>query len=105
MDGATFSERVWQLATSIPEGQVTTYGVLAKTAGGGAQSARSVCSILSKAPNQAAIPWHRIVYAGGKVWMKPDCEEKRRALYQREGILVNEKGMITNFDEVMCYFE
>jgi len=27
-----FSQRVWELATSIPEGQVTTYGILAKCA-------------------------------------------------------------------------
>lgn len=100
-----FSQRIWELATSIPEGRVTTYGILAKSAGSGGQAARSVSGILSKAPNKAAIPWHRIVYSGGKVWMTPECEAERRELYELEGIIVNQKGIITNFEEVVYYFD
>lgn len=100
-----FSQRIWELATSIPEGRVTTYGILAKTAGGGGQAARSVSGILSKAPNQGAIPWHRIVYAGGRVWLTNECEADRRELYELEGIVVNQKGLIENFDEVVYYFD
>ncbi len=95
-----FSLIVYELALSIPEGTVVTYGDLARAAGGGAMASRSISSILSKAPNQKAIPWHRIVYAGGKVWFSPETEKKRRALYKREGILVNERGTITNFEDV-----
>jgi methylated-DNA-protein-cysteine methyltransferase-like protein len=95
-----FSLIVYELALSIPEGRVVTYGDLARAAGGGAMASRSISSILSKAPNQKAIPWHRIVYAGGKVWFSPENEKKRRVLYKREGILVNERGIITNFEEV-----
>jgi len=101
----SFSERVWEPAVSIPEGRVTTYGILARTAGGGAQAARSVTRILSNAPNQGAIPWHRIVYSNGTVWMTPACERERRALYEREGIVVRENGRIENFDEVIYYFD
>lgn len=104
MEG-TFSARVWELATSIPEGRVTTYGILASAAGGGPMAARSITSILSKAPNQAAIPYHRIVYAGGKVWLSPEYDEKRRKLFKREGIIVDDKGKIKNFDEVVYYFD
>ena len=96
----TFSQKVTELALSIPEGRVTTYGALAKAAGGGAMASRSVSSILGKFPNQGVIPWHRIVYAGGKVWMTPDCEDRRRELYALEGIELNQKGRISNFDEV-----
>lgn len=101
---SNFSQIVYELALSIPEGTVVTYGDLAKAAGGGAMASRSISSILGKAPNQRAIPWHRIVYAGGKVWLTEEHEKKRRALYKREGILVNEKGRITNFEEVHYYF-
>ena len=104
MDG-TFSARVWELATSIPEGRVTTYGILAAAAGGGAMAARSITSILGKAPNQGAIPYHRIVYAGGKVWLTPECEAKRREIFELEGIYVNQKGYIQDFDEVVYYFD
>jgi methylated-DNA-protein-cysteine methyltransferase-like protein len=104
MEGG-FSQRVWELATSIPEGRVTTYGILAAAAGGGPMAARSITSILSKAPNQKAIPYHRIVYAGGKVWMTDECEDKRRQLFKRERIEVNTNGKIKNFDEVVYYFD
>ena len=99
-----FSQRVWELAVSIPEGRVVTYGQLAKAAGGGGQASRSVSGILAKYPNQGVIPWHRIVYAGGKVWMTDECSSKRLKLYKKEGIDVNEKGVIQNFEEVRFDF-
>lgn len=99
-----FSQRVWELATSIPAGRVTTYGTIAKRAGGGAMAARSISSILSKAPNQKAIPWHRIVYAGGNVWLPTDEKAKtaRIRLYHREGIVITKNGNIVDFEEIFC---
>ena len=94
-----FSQRVYDLALSIPEGRVTTYGAIAKAAGGGGMAARSISSILGKAPNPKAIPWHRIVYAGGKVWISPEYEKLRNKLYKREGIKLNNKGYIIDFEE------
>lgn len=99
-----FSQKVWELALSIPEGRVTTYGAIAKAAGGGGMASRSISPILSKFPNPNVIPWHRIVYAGGKVWTSPEYEKKRNALYKREGIKVNEKGFIVDFDEIFYDF-
>lgn len=99
-----FSQRVWELAVSIPEGRVSTYGNIAKAAGGGGQAARSISSILGKSPNQGAIPWHRIVYAGGRVWLTDACSQERMGLYACEGIQVNQKGIITNFDDVLFDF-
>lgn len=101
---SSFSQRIWELALSVPEGRVTTYGSLARAAGGGGQAARSVSSILSKYPNQGVIPWHRIVYAGGKAWLSSEHENRRRELYALEGIFVNEKGIITNFEEIVFDF-
>lgn len=100
----TFSQRVVELALQIPPGRVTTYGTLARAAGGGAMASRSVSSILSKYPNQKAIPWHRIVYAGGKVWLTDECEDWRREVYELEGIVVNQKGKIINFEEILFDF-
>lgn len=100
-----FSQNVWELAVSIPPGRVTTYGILARAAGGTGQAARSVSRILSKAPNQSAIPWHRIVYANGRVWLSNNNEKQRRNLYQTEEIEVDQKGQITNFTELVYYFD
>ena len=99
-----FSIRVWELATSIPPGRVTTYGTIAKMAGGGPMASRSISGILSKAPNQKAVPWHRIVYAGGRVWLDNAHEAKRRKLYKLEKIEVNAKGYIKDFEEIFYDF-
>ncbi len=98
---SSFGQRVWEIATSIPEGRVMTYGSIAKAAGAGPMASRSISSILGKGPNQKAIPWHRIVYAGGKVWLGHEYEAKRRKLYKREGIKVNKKGYIEDFEEIL----
>ncbi len=99
-----FSQRVYELALSIPEGRVTTYGAIAKAAGGGSMAARSISSILGKAPNPKTIPWHRIVYAGGKVWMSQEYEKARLKLYKREGIKITAGGYIDDFDELFYDF-
>lgn len=100
-----FSQRVWELATSIPEGRVTTYGILARAAGGGAQSARSITGILAKAPNQGAIPYHRIVYASGQTWLTPECEAKRRNIFKKEGITLDKRGFVEDFEKVLYHFD
>ena len=97
----SFSQRVYDLALTIPPGYVTTYGALAKAAGGGAMASRSITGILGKAPNQSSIPYHRIVYAGGKVWLPADAETKRQAMYAAEDIVVNENGQIEDFEEIL----
>jgi methylated-DNA-protein-cysteine methyltransferase related protein len=100
MEG-TFSQRVWEIAISIPAGRVMTYGGIAKAAGAPPMASRSISSILGKAPNQKVIPWHRIVYAGGKVWLTEQYELERRKLYRKEGIRVNAKGYIEDFEEIV----
>ncbi len=98
---SSFGERVSLLALNIPPGRVTTYGDLARAAGGSPMTARSISGILAKYPNQKAIPWHRIVYADGKVWFGDEASRRRRlALYKQEGIRVNEKDKIDNFEDV-----
>jgi methylated-DNA-protein-cysteine methyltransferase-like protein len=100
----SFGQRVYDLALSVPPGYITTYGGLAKAAGGGAMAARSVTGILSKAPNQSSIPYHRIVYAGGKVWLPAGHEDGRRAMYAAEDIIVDVNGKIQDFEEIVWEF-
>ena len=111
-----FSKRVWKAAETIPQGKVTTYGLLAKAGGGGAQAARSITKVLSNAPDLSKIPFHRIVYSDGRVWVrpftegvgsalgvKPEYEKKRIKLYKEEGIDV-ENGKIKNFRDKLYTF-
>lgn len=101
----SFSQRVYDLTLSIQPGYVTTYGALARAAGGGSMAARSITSILGKAPNQKSIPYHRIVYASGTVWLPAGREQERQKMYKREGIIVNDKGKIQDFEELLWEFE
>ena len=107
MNMKTFSERVVELAYSIPFGRVTTYGRIARAAGGGPMASQSITSILSKAENEGVreIPYHRIVYASGRVWVNRVHRAERMKLYKKEGIELNRKDIIVNFSEVLYEFD
>jgi methylated-DNA-protein-cysteine methyltransferase-like protein len=102
----TFSERVIKIALSIPKGRVTTYGRIARAAGGGNMASRSITSILSKAYDngEKLIPFHRIVYADGHIWIDAKHPKERRQLYKEEGIIIDERGRIKNFREILLNF-
>ena len=102
MKGKTFSERVVELALTIPKGRVTTYGDLARAAGGTPITAQSVTGILSKAEKAGVkgIPWHRIIYSDGRVWVNEEHRDERMKLYKKEKIEVDEKGRVVDFDDI-----
>ncbi len=98
-----FSRRVIKLALSLPPGRVTTYGHLSKAAGGGRMAAQSITAILGRAEEQGVtgIPWHRIVYADGSVWLDAKHREARLELYKKEGIELDKKNRIVNFKAIL----
>lgn len=102
----SFSQRVYDLVFTIPPGCVTTYGLLARAAGGGPMAARSITGILTRAPNQSSIPYHRIVYANGTAWLPTGSKDKkeRRDLYAAEDITVDDTGKIYDFEEILFDF-
>jgi alkylated DNA nucleotide flippase Atl1 len=103
----TFSERVVEAARKIPKGKVTTYGRIALASGGGAMASQSITAILGKAYNGGItdIPFHRIVYADGHVWIDDAHAKKRLALYKQEGIELTEKGVIKDFRNKLYEFK
>lgn len=102
----TFSEKVIELAVKIPKGKVTTYGRLAGRAGGGAMSSQSISGILTRAERGGAkIPWHRIVYANGKIWIDDAHRTERMKLYKQEKIEIDEKGKIKDFENKLWNFK
>lgn len=102
----TFSERVLKLALSIPRGRVTTYGRLARAAGGGAMASQSITSILGKAYDRGekGIPFHRIVYSDGRIWVDARHRASRLRLYKQEGIRIDARDRIENFGDVLYEF-
>ncbi len=106
LENETFGGCVLRLAMAIPMGCVATYGDIARAAGGGPQSARSITGILSRAykNGNTDIPFHRIVYSNGRVWIGNQADSMRMQLYAQEGIKINEQGRIVDFDQVRYEF-
>ncbi|MDR3519501.1 MAG: MGMT family protein [Candidatus Pacebacteria bacterium] len=102
----TFSERVVKIALDIPKGRVTTYGRIARAAGAGPMASQSITAILGKAYEQGEknIPFHRIVYADGTVWLSDKYKKKRLALYKKEGIKLDKNNRIVNFRDILFEF-
>ncbi len=98
----TFADRVVKIALSIPPGRVTTYGAIARAAGGGGMAARSVTAILGKAweKGEKKIPFHRIVYSDGRIWVSEEYRKKRLALYKKEGIKVEDDRIVDFADKL-----
>lgn len=104
MKSGEFTRNVWKLAIQIPPGRVTTYSCLAVVAGGHPMMARMITSILSKSPDVNKIPFHRIVYSSGKVWLDPKLKSQRLKLYKKEGIKLDKNNKIINFDKLIYSF-
>lgn len=103
----TFSERVVQIALSIPKGKVTTYGHIARAAGGANMASRCITGILSKAYDRGVknIPFHRIVYAGGRIWIDERHREERLKKYKTERIQIDPKGKVEGFQDQLYLAE
>ena len=105
MKPGEFTKNVWKLARQIPPGKVTTYGNLAVVAGGHPMMARMITNILSKAPDSDLLPFHRIVYSDGRVWLDPKSKKERLKLYIKEGIKLDHKNRIINFENILYSFK
>ena len=85
--GTAFQRRVWEILLTIPYGETTTYGTIAKQLGE-KMSPQAVGQAVGKNPIAIIIPCHRIVgakgqltgYAGGleyKKWLLAQEEETK----------------------------
>lgn len=96
-----FSKKVCALALQVPFGRVTTYGLLAVAAGGHPMLAQMITHILSKSPDVDKIPFHRVVYSDGHVWLNPEYQKIRLKLYRQEGIKLDKKNRIIDFEKIV----
>ncbi len=59
-------EKIWRTVRTVPRGQVSTYGAIAKQAGLPGR-ARLVGRALKVAPAKLRLPWHRVLRAGERI--------------------------------------
>lgn len=80
---------LWNVIAAIPRGRVSTYGEVARAAGLPGR-ARMTAYALRIAPADLALPWHRVLGAGGRIVFparsKHFLEQARRL--RAEGIKV-----------------
>jgi methylated-DNA-protein-cysteine methyltransferase-like protein len=93
--GSNSYQRIYAVVRRIPEGRVATYGQVASLAGL-AGHARQVGYALHALPEGTAIPWHRVVNAGGGISLRsmPGSELVQRGLLEREGIRLDPRGRV-----------
>ena len=62
-------------------------------------ASQSITRILGKAwdNGEKHIPFHRIVYADGHIWIDAKHRKERLKLYKAEGIELDDKDRIKNF--------
>jgi methylated-DNA-protein-cysteine methyltransferase related protein len=76
--------KVYALVKRIPKGRVLTYGQLARAtrlAGG----ARAAGRAMAACPRGQAIPWHRVVAAGGRIVVREPFASLQQRLLEAEG--------------------
>lgn len=59
-------QKIWKVVTLIPQGAVASYGQIADLAGLPG-SARLVGRALRAAPEDSALPWHRVINAQRRI--------------------------------------
>ena len=92
----TSYEDFYRVVRSIPEGRVSSYGVIARLAGLPEQ-ARQVGYALAALPHGSDVPWHRVVNARGEVSARKGgsaSEKIQRLLLENEGIVFDEHGRL-----------
>lgn len=89
--GTPFQQRVWQMLSAIPPGQVRTYGDLARqleAAQGAPTFARAVGAAVGRNPISILIPCHRVMGADGRLIGYAGGLDRKQWLLHREGAVV-----------------
>lgn len=84
-----------RIILSIPKGKVSTYGHVAEAAGYPLYH-RAVARLLRTEP-QGALPWHRVLGAGGQIKLPGEAAREQRYRLKQEGVVFS--GARVNMEE------
>ncbi len=87
------SKRIIEVIRGIPEGQVMSYGEVARRAGL-ANGARMVARILHSSTRTHNLPWHRVVNSQGKISLDGEAYQLQKSLLVGEGIQFDQNDRI-----------
>jgi len=82
-----FKDRVYEITAHIPQGNVATYGQIARLAGS-PRAARAVGMCMKTNPFAPRVPCHRVVAANGILtgFSAPGGIQKKRQMLIQEGV-------------------
>jgi methylated-DNA-[protein]-cysteine S-methyltransferase len=89
--GTEFDQRVWGLIATVPYGETTTYGDLARELGPGTDP-RDVGAAVGRNPLCIVIPCHRVIGATGKLTGYAGGLARKRTLLEIECARVMRSG-------------
>ncbi|NLS77096.1 MAG: MGMT family protein [Chloroflexi bacterium] len=86
-----FAQRVFKLIAQVPEGQVVTYGSIARALGE-PQGARMVGWAMHQCPE--GLPWYRVLNSQGRVSLPGEGGALQRSLLEDEGVEFDERDRV-----------
>ncbi|MEJ0025305.1 MAG: methylated-DNA--[protein]-cysteine S-methyltransferase [Rhizomicrobium sp.] len=87
-EGSAFERAVWTAIAQIPFGETVSYGAIAKSLGGGPETARAVGAACNANPIPLIVPCHRVVGANGALVGFGGGLALKRALLDFESVVV-----------------
>jgi methylated-DNA-protein-cysteine methyltransferase-like protein len=88
------TERICGVVASIPEGMVTSYGIVAALAGN-PRGARQVVRTLNTQSSKRGLPWHRVINSQGKISLPAGGPaETQQRLLESEGVEFDPYGRV-----------
>jgi methylated-DNA-protein-cysteine methyltransferase-like protein len=103
-EGSPELQAIWYVVCTIPRGQVSTYGAVARAAGLPGRARQSGYA-LRVAPAAMKLPWHRVVGAGGRIVFPKSSRQYREQTrrLRAEGVAVADgrvsAAAMTNLEE------
>ena len=94
--GESAYPRIYAVVNRIPRGRVATYGQVAAEAGM-PQAPRVAGYALHALPEGSAVPWHRVVAAGGRLSLgklDPSSAITQRLRLEHEGVRFDGRGCV-----------
>ena len=95
-------QKVYKKLLDVPQGQVTTYGDLAKVVGL-KNGQRLIGKIMKNNPYPVLVPCHRVVMSTGKIGGYAYGEHVKIKMLSDEGIEITD-GKIESFDKKLFRF-
>jgi methylated-DNA-[protein]-cysteine S-methyltransferase len=84
-EGTEFQQSVWQALLTIPYGETSTYGAIAKQIGSPA-AVRAVGGAIGRNPLSIVVPCHRVISANGNLTGYAGGFHRKLFLLRHEGV-------------------